>query len=228
MTLIGAETHSNGRRICCGSRLVCISEERRRTGRYIAILVGISLLLLAIYHAWVRRIPVVASLVVPALIMFIYVAWVLYSASRDKYRSAHLKPYGADIAAFYRLSAYERMCDSVYKRTGAFRFSFSFGTLVHCLTYAQASAAGAHQSGGARAPTVAALSIYSRVNICAKASGKRSTALRRSVYEIRLKSARCARRAAGDVGISAGRRKTRTKRPLESSSRRSRRFLEFF
>lgn len=65
-----------------------VKEERRRTGRYIAILVGISLLILAIYHAWVRRIPVVASLVVPALIMFIYVAWVLYTASRDKHRAA--------------------------------------------------------------------------------------------------------------------------------------------
>ncbi|KPJ06196.1 Multiple inositol polyphosphate phosphatase 1 [Papilio machaon] len=63
-----------------------IKEERRRTGRYIAILVGISLLILAIYHAWVRRIPVVASLVVPALIMFVYVAWVLYTASRDKHK----------------------------------------------------------------------------------------------------------------------------------------------
>ncbi|XP_050345642.1 uncharacterized protein LOC126770319 isoform X2 [Nymphalis io] len=61
-------------------------EERRRTGRYIAILVGISLFLLALYHAWVRRIPVVASLVVPALIMFVYVGWVLYTASRDKKR----------------------------------------------------------------------------------------------------------------------------------------------
>ncbi|XP_013146093.1 PREDICTED: uncharacterized protein LOC106109228 [Papilio polytes] len=63
-----------------------IKEERRRTGRYIAILVGISLLILAIYHAWVRRIPVVASLVVPALIMFVYVGWVLYTASRDKHK----------------------------------------------------------------------------------------------------------------------------------------------
>ncbi|CAK1545271.1 unnamed protein product [Leptosia nina] len=61
-------------------------EERRRTGRYIAILVGICLLLVAIYHAWVRRIPVVASLVIPALIMFVYVGWVLYTASRDKKR----------------------------------------------------------------------------------------------------------------------------------------------
>ncbi|KAJ2952972.1 hypothetical protein O0L34_g7348 [Tuta absoluta] len=63
-----------------------IKEERRRNGRYIAILVGIMLFLLAIYHAWVRRIPIVASLVVPALIMFIYVFWVLYTASRDKHR----------------------------------------------------------------------------------------------------------------------------------------------
>ncbi|XP_049867577.1 uncharacterized protein LOC126367849 isoform X1 [Pectinophora gossypiella] len=63
-----------------------IKEERRRTGRYIAILVGICLFLLAIYHAWVRRIPIVASLVVPALIMFVYVGWVLYTASRDKHK----------------------------------------------------------------------------------------------------------------------------------------------
>nr|XP_026494946.1 uncharacterized protein LOC113399895 isoform X1 [Vanessa tameamea]XP_026494947.1 uncharacterized protein LOC113399895 isoform X1 [Vanessa tameamea]XP_026494948.1 uncharacterized protein LOC113399895 isoform X1 [Vanessa tameamea] len=63
-----------------------VKEERRRTGRYIAILVGICLFLLALYHAWVRRIPVVASLVVPALIMFVYVGWVLYTASRDKKR----------------------------------------------------------------------------------------------------------------------------------------------
>ncbi|CAF4937915.1 unnamed protein product [Pieris macdunnoughi] len=66
--------------------LKTFQEERRRTGRYIAILVGICLLLLAIYHAWVRRIPVVASLVVPALIMFVYVGWVLFTASRDKKR----------------------------------------------------------------------------------------------------------------------------------------------
>ncbi|XP_063822279.1 uncharacterized protein LOC135072270 isoform X1 [Ostrinia nubilalis] len=63
-----------------------VKEERRRTGRYIAILVGISLFLLALYHAWVRRIPIVASLVVPALIMFVYVAWVLYTAARDKHK----------------------------------------------------------------------------------------------------------------------------------------------
>ncbi|XP_073943480.1 uncharacterized protein [Choristoneura fumiferana] len=68
-----------------------IKEERRRTGRYIAILVGICLLLLAIYHAWVRRIPVVASLVVPALIMFIYVGWVLFSANREKHRLIDLE-----------------------------------------------------------------------------------------------------------------------------------------
>ncbi|XP_023935034.1 uncharacterized protein LOC112043730 [Bicyclus anynana] len=63
-----------------------VKEERQRTGRLIALLVGICLLMLAIYHAWVRRIPVVASLVVPVLIMFVYVGWVLYTASRDKKR----------------------------------------------------------------------------------------------------------------------------------------------
>ncbi|XP_045785876.1 uncharacterized protein LOC123881223 [Maniola jurtina] len=63
-----------------------VKEERQRTGRLIAVLVGICLLMVALYHAWVRKIPVVASLVVPALIMFVYVGWVLYTASRDKKR----------------------------------------------------------------------------------------------------------------------------------------------
>ncbi|CAK1581758.1 unnamed protein product [Parnassius mnemosyne] len=76
-----------------------VKEERRRNGRYIAILVGISLLILAFYHAWVRRIPVVASLVVPALIMFVYVGWVLYTASRDKHRLILLQDAEAALAA---------------------------------------------------------------------------------------------------------------------------------
>ncbi|XP_048479614.1 uncharacterized protein LOC119693676 [Plutella xylostella] len=68
-------------------KALTIKEERQRTGRYIAILVGILLFLLAIYHAWVRRIPFIASLIVPAIIMLIYVGWVLYTASRDKHRA---------------------------------------------------------------------------------------------------------------------------------------------
>ncbi|XP_068630009.1 uncharacterized protein [Battus philenor] len=84
-----------------------VKEERRRTGRYIAILVGISLLLLAIYHAWVRRIPVVASLVVPALIMFVYVGWVLYTASRDKHKFLQLQDAEAALAAANELAENE-------------------------------------------------------------------------------------------------------------------------
>ncbi|KAL4714564.1 hypothetical protein ACJJTC_006610 [Scirpophaga incertulas] len=80
------DSKEEGRELSKKKNVSSIKEERRRTGRYIAILVGISLFLLAMYHAWVRRIPIVASLVVPALIMFVYVAWVLYSASKDKHR----------------------------------------------------------------------------------------------------------------------------------------------
>ncbi|KAL0842218.1 hypothetical protein ABMA28_014379 [Loxostege sticticalis] len=47
---------------------------------------AVSSFLLALYYAWVRRIPIVASLVVPALIMFVYVAWVLFTAARDEHK----------------------------------------------------------------------------------------------------------------------------------------------
>ncbi|XP_077302933.1 uncharacterized protein LOC143923232 [Arctopsyche grandis] len=60
------------------------AEERRRTGRYVAIIVGISLVCLAMYHAWVRKVPVLASVLVPSLILLLYAAWVLFIASRDK------------------------------------------------------------------------------------------------------------------------------------------------
>ncbi|CAH2073618.1 unnamed protein product, partial [Iphiclides podalirius] len=90
-----------------------VKEERQRTGRYIAILVGISLLLLAIYQAWVRRIPVVASLVVPALIMFVYVGWVLYTASRDKHRLLHLRDAEAALAAANELAENEGRCSQL-------------------------------------------------------------------------------------------------------------------
>lgn len=61
-------------------------EERRTTGRFVAVIVALSLILLALYHAWIRKTAVLASVIIPALIMVLYTAWVLYSAKRDKYR----------------------------------------------------------------------------------------------------------------------------------------------
>lgn len=51
-----------------------------------AVIVALSLILLSCYHAWIRRTAVLASVIIPALIMVLYTAWVLYSAKRDKYR----------------------------------------------------------------------------------------------------------------------------------------------
>lgn len=47
---------------------------------------ALSLILLSLYHAWIRKTAILASVIIPALIMVLYTAWVLYSAKRDKYR----------------------------------------------------------------------------------------------------------------------------------------------
>lgn len=77
---------------------------------------GILLFILAFYHAWVRRIPVVASLVVPALIMFVYVAWVLYTASRDKHRVSILLYLYMLNVLLLKLTPYESIL--LYKALG--------------------------------------------------------------------------------------------------------------
>lgn len=68
------------------SNLLFSQEERRTTGKIVAVIVALSLILLACYHAWIRKTAVLAGVIIPALIMVLYTAWVLYSAKRDKYR----------------------------------------------------------------------------------------------------------------------------------------------
>ena len=70
----------------CVFNLLIIQEERRATGRMVAVIVALLLILLAMYHAWVRRTAVLAGVIVPALIMILYTAWILYSAKKDKKR----------------------------------------------------------------------------------------------------------------------------------------------
>lgn len=60
-----------------------LQEERQLTGRYIALGAAISIITLAIYHAWERKFAVLAGLFTPALIMFLYILWMLYSAHKD-------------------------------------------------------------------------------------------------------------------------------------------------
>lgn len=61
-------------------------EERKATGRMVAVIVAFLLILLAIYHAWIRKIAVLAGVIVPFLIMVLYSAWVIFLAKRDKQR----------------------------------------------------------------------------------------------------------------------------------------------
>lgn len=61
-------------------QLVVLQEERKRTGRYIAAGTAIFLSLLGVYQALVRGTPEYAALFAPALIMFVYVLWILYAS----------------------------------------------------------------------------------------------------------------------------------------------------
>ncbi|XP_017768033.1 PREDICTED: uncharacterized protein LOC108556420 [Nicrophorus vespilloides] len=63
-----------------------LREERRRTGRYMAAGVAIFLSLLGLYQAVARGTPEYAALFAPALIMFIYILWILY-ASKSQMKS---------------------------------------------------------------------------------------------------------------------------------------------
>lgn len=74
-----------------------------------AVIVALSLILLSCYHAWIRKTAVLASVIIPALIMILYTAWVLYSAKRDKYRrnlavSVQKRLYTNTLLSVYRVS----------------------------------------------------------------------------------------------------------------------------
>lgn len=61
-------------------------EERKTTGRLVAIVVALFLLCVAMYQAWVRKTAVVAGVIAPAVLMVLYAAWVVLRASRDEKR----------------------------------------------------------------------------------------------------------------------------------------------
>lgn len=52
----------------------------------VALFVALLLILLVMYHAWIRNTPVLAGVMVPALIMLLYAAGVLFLAKREKQR----------------------------------------------------------------------------------------------------------------------------------------------
>ncbi|XP_047117705.1 uncharacterized protein LOC124798375 [Schistocerca piceifrons] len=84
------------------------SEERRRTGQYMALGVVAATFLVGLYHACLQKNAALAGLLVPSLIMIVYLAWVLYSARKKKYgerrRSSALESGGLTPRAARRLA----------------------------------------------------------------------------------------------------------------------------
>lgn len=67
------------------------SEERRRTGRYVAAILVVIACLLGLHHAFVKQNVVLAGLIVPALIMVFYILWVLRTAKKASGKHASLE-----------------------------------------------------------------------------------------------------------------------------------------
>lgn len=62
----------------------CWQEERRRTGRYVAGGTALAVTLLGLHHLLLRGASTIAGVCIPAIIMALYIIWVLYSARRDR------------------------------------------------------------------------------------------------------------------------------------------------
>ncbi|KAJ6638102.1 hypothetical protein Bhyg_10835 [Pseudolycoriella hygida] len=82
---------------------VASREERRATGRMVALMVALILILSVLYQAWIKKIAVLAGVTIPALIMILYGGWVLFLAKKDKQRRInaenHLRASRADSLA---------------------------------------------------------------------------------------------------------------------------------
>ncbi|KAF5292907.1 hypothetical protein FQR65_LT11159 [Abscondita terminalis] len=61
-------------------------EERKRTGRYVAAGTAIFLSILGVYQALIQGTPEYAALFAPAVIMFIYVLWILHTSRHQNAR----------------------------------------------------------------------------------------------------------------------------------------------
>ncbi|XP_029038610.1 uncharacterized protein LOC114873962 [Osmia bicornis bicornis] len=63
---------------------VTTSDERRRTGRYVAGGAVLAIMLLSVHHALLRDASTITGVCIPAIIMVFYIVWILYSAHRDR------------------------------------------------------------------------------------------------------------------------------------------------
>lgn len=59
----------------------------------VAVIVALLMIFLGFYHAWIKKIPVLAGVMMPALIMLLYAAWVMFLAKREKIRRLNAVSY---------------------------------------------------------------------------------------------------------------------------------------
>lgn len=63
-----------------------LQEERRTTGRLVAIVAALFLLCIALYQAWIQNSTILASFLAPAVLMMMYAVWVVVMADYEKKR----------------------------------------------------------------------------------------------------------------------------------------------
>ena len=99
-------------------------EDRRRTGRYVAGGTALAVILLALHHILLRGAPTIAGICIPAIIMAIYVLWVLYSARRDRRKVGEWK---ADVDSAICMKMIQSTCLSSH----VFRDLLALSLSVH-------------------------------------------------------------------------------------------------
>ncbi|KAM7348249.1 uncharacterized protein ACRADG_007667 [Cochliomyia hominivorax] len=73
-------------------------EERKANGRLVALILATLVIILAIYHAWIRKPGMLSSILVPAVIMLSFGGWVVILAKRDKARRQMFEKYLEEVA----------------------------------------------------------------------------------------------------------------------------------
>ncbi|XP_063973935.1 uncharacterized protein LOC135160823 [Diachasmimorpha longicaudata] len=66
------------------------SEERRRTGRYLAGGAALAVTLLVIHHVLLKGASAAAGICIPAIFMMCYILWVVYTVRRDRAKARRL------------------------------------------------------------------------------------------------------------------------------------------
>ncbi|XP_011297243.1 uncharacterized protein [Fopius arisanus] len=78
--------------ICEAQRVIGenFSEERRRTGRYLAGGAALAVTLLVTHHVLLKGASAAAGICIPAIFMTCYLLWVIYTVRRDRAKARRL------------------------------------------------------------------------------------------------------------------------------------------